>query len=90
MADEALSLVARDVDAAYDNQKAVEAALRRVQALLTTHAHHVGLLDGVMAGLVTGLKELGDVGNWAQAIERLAGEVAEIKVEVARRDATDD
>lgn len=56
--------------------------MRRVQALLTSHAHQVGLLENAMGGVVSGLKELGDLGNWVGAVERLAEEVVEIKADV--------
>jgi hypothetical protein len=81
--DEALALASAGVDDVYDAQRAVEAALRRVQALLRAHAHQVTVYEAVVAGVVSGLKELGDVGNWCGAVEAEAREVAAVAREVA-------
>lgn len=78
LTDEALTLVCAEVDEAYDCQKAIEAQLRRVQTLLKSQAHHVSLYQGVIEGLVSSLKELGDLSNWAQTLETLAKEVTDL------------
>lgn len=78
LTDETLDLVSTDVDGAYEDQKAIEAELRRIQSLLKSQAHHVSLYQGVIDNLVSSLKELGDVSNWAQMLETISKDVSDL------------
>lgn len=76
VADGALARVTAAVDDAYDDEQAVEAATRRVHALLQGHAHQTQLYARSIDAVCDALKELGDAGSWAAAVAAQAAEAA--------------
>lgn len=65
------------VDAAYDDEQAVEAASRRVTALVQQHSYRVEMYTRAIDTLCDALKELGDLGSWAASVANQAADAAE-------------
>lgn len=72
-----MARVTAAVDAAYDDEQAVEAAARRVTALVQGHAHRAEMYARAVDTLCDALKEFGDLGSWATSVSNQAADAAE-------------
>jgi hypothetical protein len=66
----------------------MERELRRLQALLQSNGHQNDQWVSLLGGVTMELKELGDVGNWAQLLEELAVDVKSIAHRITAHSAT--
>lgn len=71
-----MARVTAAVDAAYDDEQAVEAASRRVTALVQQHSYRVEMYTRAIDTLCDALKELGDLDSWAASVATQAADVA--------------